>query len=115
MGENGRGLEFGLYVSCVQGSPVSRFGTKILIGADRDPNEPRKVIYRTKDIVAIPIGEATRYAREYRRTIDEGELIEHTAEEWAAQREQRADVRDVREKATRVDVPAAVPAASGEG
>ena len=81
----GDGDAFGLFVSCVPGNPVTRHGTKILIGADRDPNDRRKIRYREKQIVAIPHGEALKYAREYRRSIADGSLVEHTKEQWLAQ------------------------------
>jgi len=104
MGEAGG---FGLYVSCVDGKPVARFGTKILIGADRDAVERKKIRYRSKEIVAIPEGEARRYAREYARAIQEGELVARTADEWQAQQKQLEEVGAPRSKLkTAVDPPA---------
>lgn len=82
------GDAFGLFVSAVPGQPVTRHGTKILIGAERDPSDRRKIRYREKQIVAIPSGEAVKYAREYRRSIADGALREHTKAEWVAQQEQ---------------------------
>lgn len=89
---------FGLFVSSVEGSPCTRFGTKVLIGADRDADEPRKIRYRTKEIVAIPTDEARRYAREYGRLITDGSLVEHKAEEWSRQQKQINEVGAPREK-----------------
>lgn len=89
---------FGLFVSSVEGRPVTRFGTKVLIGAERDAATPRKISYRTKDIVAIPVDEAERYTREYARLIAEGDLVAHTADEWQKQSEHRAEVGAPREK-----------------
>ena len=91
-------LDFGLFVSCVQGQPVTRFGTKVLIGADRDPENRRKVRYRTKEVVAIPRSEATRYAREYARAIAEGELKERTESDWREYQRQMDEVGAPREK-----------------
>jgi hypothetical protein len=82
---------FGLFVSSVEGRPVTRFGTKVLIGAERDSVTPRKISYRTKDIVAIPVDEAERYSREYARLISDGDLVAHTADEWSKQTQHRAE------------------------
>lgn len=89
---------FGLFVSSVEGRPVARFGTKTLIGAERDPSKPRKIVYRTKDIVPIPVDEAERYSREYGRLIADGDLVKHTADEWTKQTQHRAEVGAPREK-----------------
>jgi len=89
---------FGLFVSSVEGQPVMRFGTKVLIGADRDADEPRKIRYRTKEIVAIPKDEAHRFAREYGRLITDGSLVEHKADEWSRQQKQITEVGAPREK-----------------
>ena len=89
---------FGLFVSCVEGKPVTRFGTKVLIGADRDPTQPRKIRYRPKEIIAIPTDEAHRYGRDYGRLIADGELVEHTADEWLQQQNQIREVGAPREK-----------------
>jgi hypothetical protein len=79
---------FGLFVSSVEGQPVHRFGSKVLIGADADPENPKKIRYRTGDIIAIPHAEALRHAREYGRLISDGALIERTADEWRSQQTQ---------------------------
>lgn len=77
---------FGLFVSAVEGQPVHRFGSpSILIGADRDPQDPRKLRYRPDEVVGIPRVEAQRYAREYARAISDGALRERTAEEFNSQ------------------------------
>lgn len=102
MGETG-GEAFGLFVSCVEGRPVTRFGSKILIGADRDPSQPNKIVYRPKDIVGIPTLEVARYGREYRRLIDEGDLVSHDAKAWSAQNEQRSEKHEAREKLNRAE------------
>jgi len=65
----------GLRVSAVEGRPVARFGTPVFIGAERDPENPRKLVYRTGDVVTIPREEAERYRREYIRHITEGDLV----------------------------------------
>ncbi len=77
---------FGLFVSAVEGKPVHRFGApNVLIGADRDPEEPRKIRYDTNAVVAIPKAEAQRYSREYLRLIAEGALVERSAEDFERQ------------------------------
>lgn len=91
-------VAFALFVSCVEGKPVTRFGSKVLIGADRDPLVRKKIIYRPKEIVAIPVDEAERYGREYSRLIKDEELVEHTAEEWLDQQQQINEVGAPRSK-----------------
>jgi predicted nucleic acid-binding protein len=77
---------FGLFVSSVEGKPVSRFGAPgVFIGATRDPNNPRKLVYDTARVVPIPLDEARLYGREYARLIAEGELVVRDAKAWAAQ------------------------------
>lgn len=76
---------FGLFVSSVEGSPVTRYGSSVLIGAERNPDEPRKIVYHPDAVIAIPHDEAQRYAREYRRLIAEGALVERTADDWRSQ------------------------------
>ena len=100
MGESGD-LTFGLYVSSVEGQPVSRFGTKVLIGAERDPETRNKIRYRTKDVVGIPTEEANRYAREYARLIADGALIERTADDYQQQQQQRSEAGAPRQKLMR--------------
>jgi hypothetical protein len=89
---------FGLFVSCVEGQPVPRFGTKVLIGAVRDPEERRKIRYNTKAITAIPVVEARKYAREYQRAIADGSLTERTAAQWIEQEKHIREVGAPREK-----------------
>lgn len=108
---------FGLFVSSVEGKPVMRFGTKVLIGAERDPTEPRKIRYNTKAIVAIPHDEAHRYAREYGRLIADEELVAHTADEWSRQQDQLREVGAPRDKLKtgKPDQPAKEQLHAGEG
>lgn len=106
-----RAEAFGLFVSCVEGQPVTRFGSKVLIGADRDPANRRKVRYNPKQIVAVPNEEAQRYAREYARAIADGSLTQHTAGEWLEQ-QRRIEGGASREKLnTAVDPPDAAEGA----
>lgn len=74
--------QFGLYLSSIEGKPVTRFGTKVLIGAVRVGN---RVFYQPKVINPIPIAETKRYHREYRRAISAGSVVSHTREQWLAQ------------------------------
>lgn len=92
---------FGLFVSSVEGQPVTRFGTQVLIGANRDAETPNEIRYRTEEIVAIPRAEADRYAREYGRLIEEEALVVHTADEWTEQ--QTREVGAPREKPKSVE------------
>lgn len=86
MGDSDPSSAFGLFVSSVEGQPVSRFGGGgVMIGASRDLSDRKLVHYSPDVIVAIPHEEARKYAREYRRAISDGSLRERTAAEWAAQ------------------------------
>lgn len=73
------------------GSPVTRFGTRTLIGAHRPKVAPFNVIeYEPEHIVAIPVAEFNRYRREYQRALRDGSLRQRSAEEWQAQQPQPA-------------------------
>ena len=74
--------QFGLYLSCVDGAPVARYGTSVLIGAERDAADRTVIHYHPEVVVAIPTDEARRYAREYRRAIADGSVKERTAADW---------------------------------
>jgi hypothetical protein len=79
---------YGLFVSSVQGRPVNRLGaigSSVLIGASRDPDNSKKLKYRTEEIVAIPRAEVDRYAREYARLVADGDLVVRSAGEWSDQ------------------------------
>lgn len=89
---------FGLFVSSVEGHPVSRFGSKVLIGADRDPVLRNKIRYTPKLIVGIPTAEAIKYAREYSRAIADGSLSARKESDWYEQQRQLREVGAPREK-----------------
>ena len=74
---------FGLFVRLnpEQQAPVSRFGGRGLIGARRDPADPRKVHY-TSEVVAIPAEELRRYRHEYADAVKSGHLIECSEDEY---------------------------------
>jgi hypothetical protein len=92
MGESDPSFGFGLFVSSVEGQPVSRFGGGgVMIGASRDLSDRKLVHYTPEIIVGIPHEEARKYAREYRRAISDGSLKERTAAEWAAQNDLPAE------------------------
>ena len=76
---------FALYVSCVpEEGPVTRFGTRTIIGGERGRNE---VTFRPDEVVAITTSEFARYRREYTRALSNGSLRSRTAAEWKAQNE----------------------------
>ena len=74
-----------LYLSSVAGLPSARFGSRVLIGAERDLIDPTEIRYTPEVIVAIPTSEVAKYAREYRRAIADGSVRERTEAEWRAQ------------------------------
>lgn len=79
---------FALYVSCVEGAVVTRYGTRTFIGAERRALEPTVVDFHPDIVVAIPHDEFRKYRREYLRAMREGSLVERTADEWRAQNRQ---------------------------
>lgn len=97
MGDAAAIVAYGLFVSSVADKPVSRFGAPgVFIGAERDPDNPRKLRYHTDRVVAIPVDEARLYGREYARLIADGELVSRDAKAWAAQQvadEQAAEAK----------------------
>lgn len=76
---------FALFVSSVDGHPVTRFGTRTLVGAARRQLEPTVVDYTPELVVALPHAEASRYRREYERAIQAGSLRRRSADDWRAQ------------------------------
>lgn len=102
---------FGLFVSCVEGQPVTRFGTRVFIGAARDPANPRKLVYHPDQIIAVPHLEAQRFGREYARAILDGSLVQRSAAEWREQ--QRSEGGAPRKSLTSGDSPPAASEAKG--
>jgi hypothetical protein len=76
---------FALFVSAVTGQPVTRFGTRTLVGAERRLNEPTIIDYDPSRVVAISQPEYARYRREYERAIRDGSLTRRSVEDWQAQ------------------------------
>lgn len=91
--------DFGLFVSSVDGCPVARFGTKVLIGAMRLGSS---ITYNTKAIIPIPKAEARRYGREYARAIDNGSLRKRSAKAW---REQQAKIQTKKRASAKLAAP----------
>lgn len=73
---------FALYVSCVPGRLVTRYGTRTYIGATRDPSAEGGVRYDPETVVALTATELADYRREYDRALGAGSLRERTAEDW---------------------------------
>lgn len=77
--------------------PVTRFsvpnspGGSVYIGAERDPANPKVVVFHAERIVAIPGDEFRRFAREYGRAIRDGGLVVHKREAWEAQSRQEQE------------------------
>lgn len=65
---------YGLFVSPVRGHLVRRYGTPGHVGAHVSPGSEPEV--DPEEVVAIPLGEAARYAREYQNAVDDGALVE---------------------------------------
>jgi hypothetical protein len=79
---------FALFVSCVEGSLVMRYGTRTFIGAERRALEPTVIDYHPDIIVAIPHDEFRKYRREYLRALRDGSLASRTEQAWREQSRQ---------------------------
>lgn len=71
-----------LYVSCVGGHHVTRYGTQTLIGVRPDPSVEGNLAFDEAMVVRIPAGEYSTYRREYDDLIAQGALLKRTAEEY---------------------------------
>lgn len=89
-----------LYVSSVEGCPVTRFGTRTLIGATRSAQSPSVVSFETEKVVAIPFAEYERFQREYDRALGNGSLKARKPAEWEQQQKTRRDAQ-AKQKADR--------------
>ncbi|AUX31927.1 MULTISPECIES: hypothetical protein [Sorangium] len=80
------GIEFALFVSSVEGSLVSRFGTGrgSYIGATRDIKDPTLITWDVNRIIPIPASEYARFRRAYDKAIKDGSLKLRTREEYEA-------------------------------
>lgn len=74
---------YSLFVSCVEGSPCTRFGTRTLIGAERASDNV--IHWFPERVVALTHAEHRRYLKEYTRLLRDGDLRPRTAAEWLAQ------------------------------
>jgi len=81
---------FALFVSSVEGSLVTRHGTRTFIGATRRAKEPTVIDWQPDVIVAFPHDEYRRYRREYDRALRDKSLAKRTEAEWRAQNRQEA-------------------------
>ncbi len=79
---------FALFVSCVVGKPVTRWGSRTLIGASRSAATPTVVDYDPELVVAIPQSEYAQYTREYDRALANGSLKRRAESHWQAQNRQ---------------------------
>ncbi len=75
---------FSLFVSCVPGKPVTRYGSHTFIGADRVAGT-NEFIWHPERVVAIPATEHARYRKEYDRLLADKDLKVRTETEWKAQ------------------------------
>lgn len=79
---------YGLFVSSVEGQPVTRYGTRTLIGAARSHEDPRVIHYTPDLVVALTHQEWAMYRREYQRALKDGSLRRRSDTDWLAQQEQ---------------------------
>jgi hypothetical protein len=85
-----------LYVSSVPGRLVFRFGTSVLIGATRSPENPKQVSWDADKVVRIPAAEARQYAREYAGAFERGDLQKRSRPKGSApnRRETKAEATE---------------------
>jgi hypothetical protein len=69
------------YFSAVDGHAVPRYGTRSFIGAERGPEG---FVFNTKAVVAIPVSDFARFAKEYMRALKSGALVERNEKDWKA-------------------------------
>lgn len=81
---------FAIFVSCVDGQPVTRFGTGTLIGASRTKEAPTLVSYDPTAVVGIPHAEYGQHRRAYDRALSNGSLRERTDADYLAQERAQA-------------------------
>lgn len=88
--------------SSAAAGPVTRFGIPAAgpgkseyIGATRDPNDFRRLLFHEAMVVMITGDELRRFRREYSRAIDRGDLIRRTRSEFEAWTESEAKREDV--------------------
>lgn len=80
--------QYALFVSCVAGQPVTRYGTRTFIGAERRAKEPQVIDYDPTVVVAISHDEFRRYRKEYLRALNSGSLVTRDAADWHRQNRQ---------------------------
>lgn len=76
---------FAMFVSCVEGQPTTRFGTRTYIGAERRADDPTVIDYHPELVVAIPHDEWRKYRREYSRALRAGALVQRPLDAWRKQ------------------------------
>jgi hypothetical protein len=77
------------YFRSVEGKVVPRYGTATYIGAQRD--QKMGWVWDTSAVVRIPEYEVERFAREYRRALAEGAIIECARADYDAKEKSDAD------------------------
>lgn len=100
---------FALFVSCNEAAgPVTRFGTRTIIGGARNAKDPTRVEFTPELVVAIPHDEYNRYRREYDRALSNKSLVRRSVKQWRQQNQQREGTPSPPETAA---APAAQPSA----
>jgi hypothetical protein len=60
------------------------------IGVERDPKNPKRLIYRTEEVTMIPAAEYAKFSAEYNRALRDKSLIRKSVQdfvEWEAKAE----------------------------
>ena len=99
-----------LYVSSVKGAAVTRYSTMVpgkraglLIGAERDSENPKRLTWDTELIVKIPAQEYAQFRKEYDKALHAKCLMKRSEQEYSAQQKQFEEKakQDAEERATR--------------
>lgn len=78
-------VTFAKFYSCnPEGGLASRFGTPSYIGAERDSNDPRRIVFNPKAVVGITTREYARYHKEYEKAVRGGSLVERSEADLVA-------------------------------
>lgn len=77
-------MEFSLFVSCIEGKPVTRYGSRTFIGAER-VHGTNEILWFPNRVVAIPRSEHDRYRKEYDRLLRDGDLKVRTEKDFLRQ------------------------------
>lgn len=93
---------FALFVSSIEGSVVTRYGTRTFIGAERSAGG---LSWQTDRVIAIPHDEYRKFRREYDRALRDKSLRVRTETEWREQNRRDNDPKKTKQGAGTPSAP----------